>query len=106
SEWPTFCEEYPVAKYLQHSAWANDVYKPYFGSRCGIWPVGINTEEWSSVTFSSKTVDFLIYDKIRWEYDHLSQELLTPIRTLLTQRGKTFEEIRYGHYRPQDYRNA
>src|SRR5918912_1503345 len=63
SEWPTLCEDYPVVKYLQHSAWANNVYKPYFGSRCGIWPVGINTEEWLPAEPSGKSIDFLIYDK-------------------------------------------
>lgn len=39
SEWPNFCDEYPIAAYLQHSAWATDVYRPYFGDRCRIWPV-------------------------------------------------------------------
>lgn len=106
SEWPTLCEEYPVAKYLQHSTWANDVYKPYFGSRCEVWPVGIDTEEWAPADPSGKTVDFLIYDKIHWEHDRLSDELLAPIRALLRQKGMSFEEIRYGHYRPQDYRDA
>ena len=28
SEWPTSCEDYPVKRYLQHSAWANDEYRP------------------------------------------------------------------------------
>ena len=27
SEWPDLCEQYPVVRYLQHSAWATNVYK-------------------------------------------------------------------------------
>src|SRR4051794_11018115 len=27
SEWSTLCREYPVAKYLQHCEWSNDIYK-------------------------------------------------------------------------------
>lgn len=106
SEWPNLCEEYPVAKYLQHSAWANDVYKPYFGDRCEIWPVGIHTDEWSPANPSHKTVDFLIYDKIRWNYERVSEELSAPIRALLRRRGLSFEELRYGYYRPEEYRAA
>ncbi|HWD58333.1 MAG TPA: hypothetical protein VG308_08655, partial [Stellaceae bacterium] len=43
SEWPTLCDDYPIAAYLQHSAWANEIYRPYFGDRCRVWPVGIDT---------------------------------------------------------------
>jgi hypothetical protein len=103
SEWPTLCEEYPVAKYLQHSIWASNVYRPYFGSRCEIWPVGIDTDKWVQSLSSNKTVDFLIYDKIHWNYDRLTEELLTPIRTALKLKGLSFQEIRYGSYGPQDY---
>ena len=47
SEWPDLCDQYPVVRYLQHSKWANDVYRPYYDDRCTIWPVGINTDEWA-----------------------------------------------------------
>jgi hypothetical protein len=46
SEWPTLCQDYPAKSYLQHSAWANGIYRPYFGDRCAIWPVGIDTDAW------------------------------------------------------------
>lgn len=105
SEWPTLCEEYPVVKYLQHSDWANNVYKPFFGDRCTIWPVGIDTDFWRPL-LKDKTTDFLIYDKINWNYEQMSKKLLAPIREILTARDLSFEEIRYGFYRPRDYRSA
>lgn len=106
SEWKTLCEDYPVVKYLQHSEWANEVYKPYFGERCAIWAVGIDTDHWQPLTGTSKTTDFLIYDKIRWNYDKYETELLTPIRNKLTKSGLSFEELRYGMYEPADYKAA
>lgn len=98
SEWPTLCEDYPVVRYIQHSEWANNVYKPYFGERCAIWPVGIDTEKWAPRQENRKSVDFLIYDKVRWERERAEMEMIQPIRNELRSRGLTFEEIRYGSY--------
>lgn len=106
SEWPNLCKEYPVVKYLQHSDWANEVYKPYFGDRCTIWPVGINTDLWQNTSNNNKSIDFLIYDKIRWNHEQYEIDFLTPIRQCLQQKGFSFEELRYGFYNPQNYRNA
>jgi hypothetical protein len=105
SEWPTLCEDYPVAKYLQHSAWTNEIYQSYFGDRCEIWPVGIDTSACKPNGFT-KAVDFLIYDKIHWQRERVSRELLGPIRRTLRSKGFSFEEIRYGSYRPADYSSA
>ena len=105
SEWPTLCEDYPVVRYLQHSEWANNVYKPYFGSRCTVWPVGIDTEAWQPRK-ETKTVDFLIYDKIRWEHEARTFDLVRPVEQALTTRGCTFESVSYGSYQPEDFHKA
>lgn len=107
SEWPTLCDEYPVRRYVQHCEWAIALYRPYFGAaRCAIWPVGINTDAWQPARDTAPVTDFLLYDKVRWEHDRYEQQLLAPIRAELRQRGLTFEEIRYGHYRPEEYAAA
>lgn len=106
SEWPDLCEQYPVVKYLQHSQWANEVYKPYFGDRCVIWPVGIDTLHWQPGSDQNKTTDFLIYNKIHWNHEHQERELLAPIRQALVERQLSFQELCYGSYKPQDYRIA
>ena len=103
SQWATLCEDYPVVKYLQHSEWANNVYKPYFGDdRCELWPVGIDTDKWKP-SEKEKTIDFLIYNKIRWDYDVTAQKILQPIYKLLESKGLTFQELRYGFYQPEAY---
>ncbi len=106
NEWPNLCQEYPVTNYLQHSNWANEVYKPYFHKRCTIWPVGIDTYYWKPTSIETKSIDFLIYNKIRWNYQEYEAQLLTPIRELLNKKKLSFEELRYGHYTPKDYQKA
>jgi hypothetical protein len=102
SEWPTLCDEYPVRRYLQHSAWACDVYKPYFHERCGIWPAGIDTASWRPG--DEKDIDLLIYDKLRWDREILLPEFLNPIKAILARLGLATETIRYGSYAERDFR--
>lgn len=106
SEWPTLCIDYPVVRYLQHSAWCDAVYRPYFGDRCAIWPVGIDTTRWQPDPAMAKTIDFLIYDKIHWDRPRREVELLAPLRTELARLGCTSETFRYGSYQPAAYRAA
>lgn len=106
SEWPTLCEEYPIAAYLQHSEWCRVCYVPYYGDRCRIWPVGIDTHFWAPADLGKKRFDFLIYDKIRWQRETLVPQLLDAIKLDLTSRNLTFMEIRYGHYKEEQYKDA
>jgi hypothetical protein len=106
SEWPTLCTDYPVVRYLQHSAWADAVYRPYFGNRCAIWPVGIDTDEWHPDGSIPKKFDFLIYDKIRWNRAVVVPAVLEPIRADLSRQGLTWNEIGYGAYEPGEFRQA
>ncbi|MBF0176409.1 MAG: glycosyltransferase [Magnetococcales bacterium] len=107
SQWPTLCDDYPVVRYLQHSSWSNDLYKPYFGDRCALWPAGIDTHYWQPTHDKiPKDYDFLIYNKISWCREERRIELIDPIRHILHKRGLRSMEIRYGSYRPDMYRQA
>jgi len=103
SEWPTLFEDYPVITYLHASQWVSEYYRPYYGSRSAIWPVGIDTEVWRPTAGRAPSVDFLIYDKIRWDHEQHVPALLDPIRRALRERGCTVREIRYGAYRPEQF---
>ena len=104
SEWPELFDEYPVVKYLQHSEWANAIYKPYYGDRCEIWPVGIETEKWTPDKNIKKEFDFLIYNKINWHFEEMNRGLLQPIKELLKTKNLKFTELRYGNYHSEEYR--
>ena len=106
SEWPSFCDDYQVAAYLQPSTWANDVFAAYFGARSRVWPVGIDTHSWRPATDAVKAPVALVYDKIRWDRETLVPELLAPVRRELTLRGFDMVELRYGFYEENAYRAA
>lgn len=107
SQWPDLCDEYPVVRYLQHSEWANDMYRPYFGDdTCEVWPVGIDTKEWCPATSVQKSTDILIYDKIRWNREDLVPQFIGPIKQKLDELDVRTETIRYGSYTPDEYRGA
>jgi glycosyltransferase involved in cell wall biosynthesis len=95
-----------VAIYLQHSEWAKAVYEPYFGDRCQIWPVGIDTDAWYPNLLATKRFDFLIYDKIRWQREKMISRLLAPIRSELQRRNLSYREIEYGFYSEEQYKEA
>jgi len=106
SEWPTLCTDYPVVRYLQHSAWCDAVYRPYFGDRCAIWPVGIDTHRWQPEPAAAKTTDFLLYDKIHWAREARETDLVAPVRAALAGLGCTHETLRYGAYAPGAFQAA
>jgi hypothetical protein len=105
SQWPDLCNEFPVSAYLQHSDWAADVYRPFYGDRCRVWPVGIETDLWAPVPGVGKDIDFLIYDKVHWNHEHYEQQLIGPIHACLAKRGLTTATIRYGHYNERQYQS-
>jgi hypothetical protein len=104
AEWPKLFNEYPVAKYLQHSEWTNNIYIPYFGlDNCEIWPAGIDTKKWTPKNLVDKKYDFLIYNKIMWNKSATKNNLKLPILKKLDEMGLSYQEITYGQYSEDEY---
>jgi glycosyltransferase involved in cell wall biosynthesis len=51
-------------------------------------------------------VDFLVYDKVRWDHERVHRAMVEPILAELNRRRLSFEVIRYGSYKPEDYMAA
>ncbi|MDB5132573.1 MAG: hypothetical protein JWR02_2322 [Mucilaginibacter sp.] len=106
SEWPELFTGYPIAKYLQHSNWAMNIYIPYYGrDRCEVWSAGIDTGKWSPAGQPNKKFDVLVYNKIRWDKEAMDAELRLPILKKLDQSGLSYTEIIYGQYNETEYFN-
>jgi hypothetical protein len=104
SEWPELFTEYPVAKYLQHSHWAVDIYIPYYGiDKCELWPAGIDTKKWVPATQSPKKFDVLVYNKIMWDKPANNSSLKEPILNKLKELDLSYTEINYGGYSEGEY---
>ena len=107
-ELPDLCEKYNVQKFLQHSQWVLDLVKSanlYDDTIFDLWPAGIDVDEWQPNTaMKDKTFDVLLYDKVYWEREERKKDLISPIKTFLELHKFSYEEIRYGHYHPLDYK--
>ena len=104
ADWLTLFTDFPVARYLQHSVWTNNIYSRYYGEdHTDLWPAGIDTDKWSPNPHTTKKYDFLIYDKIMWDKEQTRKELKLPILKKLDQLGLSYTEITYGNYKEAEY---
>lgn len=97
-ECPDLFERYPnVKRFLVPGEWMKDMCVPYYGNKVVAWPTGIDTDQWKPFD-SEKTVDFLIYYKIRWDNERVDKELAEPITKVLDEQKISYHFIRYGNY--------
>ncbi|HVY88221.1 MAG TPA: hypothetical protein VG942_05090 [Hyphomonadaceae bacterium] len=75
--------------------WQHKMHQRGYGDRCVQWFAGIDLDRWPDLSGHPKTIDFLVYDKIRWDHDALSESLLNPILAELARRGLRTETLRY-----------
>ncbi len=101
---PRLMDDPRFKAYLLASPWIHEMYSRYYGDKCAQWYAGIDVEQWPDTSGSLKDIDFLIYDKIRWDHDELETALLTPIARLLRRRGFRIEIIRYLRHDHATYR--
>ena len=85
-------------KYVVLAPWTLDMFKPVYGDRCFSWFAGIDLKEWPDMSGEPKTYDFLIYDKIRWDYEEIRSTLLDPILRTLSEKGYSYKQLRYKMY--------
>jgi hypothetical protein len=102
---PDWLDRLPVKSILVPCAWYADMCRPEW-PHVNVWPVGIETDVWTPAPAEHKSVDVLLYDKVRWEHDRYEAGLIEPIRNYLKESGRSVEVLRYGHYKEDDYRDA
>lgn len=92
-----------VRRILVPGEWMRLMCAPAWGEKVHAWPVGIDTERWRPDPTATRDLDFIFYNKIRWDHAQREETLLTPLRNALREQGLKFEELVYGKYRPEDY---
>jgi glycosyltransferase involved in cell wall biosynthesis len=105
SDRPKFLKEFPnVKKILVPGEWMRQMFEPFYGDKVIAWPTGIDTDEWQRLD-EKKIYDFLIYDKIRWEYNLYNKELVDPVIKILNRHKLSYQYIQYGAYIPTELKN-
>jgi glycosyltransferase involved in cell wall biosynthesis len=101
---PRLLDRLRVRKVLVPGPWVEKMCKPYWGDAVEAWPVGIDTDAWKPAPPGKKTIDVLLYDKVRWNHEQYEISLIEPIRDVLRRCNRSFVEIRYGSYNEAEYR--
>ncbi|MDH3975263.1 MAG: glycosyltransferase [Deltaproteobacteria bacterium] len=92
-----------IKKILVPGQWMKKMCEPAWGDKTVAWAAGIDTDLWAPTNIAKKEIDVLLYDKVRWEYDRYEEELISPIINSLNSSGLTYEIIRYGFYREENF---
>jgi hypothetical protein len=101
---PRLMEDPRFHIYLLTCPWVYDMFYPYYGAKCAQWHAGIDPAQWPDTAGRAKDIDFLIYDKIRWNRGQLHDAILKPIQRLLEERGFRVETVCYTRYDHATYR--
>lgn len=101
---PELLRRRDVRRVLVPGEWMRRMCEPYWGPLVQAWPVGIDTGRWAPAPGTTESAIVVIYDKILWQRERRRPRLLEPISRALADRGFTPVVIRYGDYRPEEYR--
>ena len=95
---PEFKELTEYGKLVAPSWWVENKLRTYFGvTKCLVWPVAIYEPD---IQYAQTTTDCLIYHKSR------SQDDLDYIKELLERRRLTYNQLQYGSYTQDNFRQA
>ena len=95
---PTLMTDPRFKSYIITCDWMRRLFEPAYGDKCVLWHAGIDVDTWADTKGEQKDLDFLIYDKVRWDHDRYDEGLIQPILSRLKSRGLTYEVIRYKFY--------
>ena len=94
----------------QPSAWPVEFYRDACGNKLRAMFVGIDTDLWPDLSDRPKDLDFIVYDKIRWDHGGVrgteTPEIVTQTTRLLDRLGLSYVTLRYGAHHLGQFRNA
>ncbi len=92
-----------VKAVIQACDWYREYHRPYCADNLVTWPVGIDVERYADASADDKTIDVLIYDKIRWNRPDAWDNVMSPFLFELQRRGLTYKFLLYGYHRHSKY---
>lgn len=101
---PDLMKDPRFVRYIVPCQWMMDLFAKTYGDRCGVWFAGLDMSEWPDLSSGPKDLDFIVYDKIRWDIEPMRARLRAPIEAELDRRGLSWERLVYKHYDHAQYR--
>lgn len=105
SQNPTLMQDTRFRYYILTCKWLKNVFSKMYGDKCVLWHAGISTDEWIDVKNHRKSIDVLIYDKIRWERNKTTSLLLEPIKKYLNEKDLSYSVLQYGDITHETYKD-
>ena len=104
---PHLMEDKRYRGYIVTCDWNRRLFAPTYGNECLInWHAGIDLTQWPDTSQTrEKTVDVLVYDKVRWNREKYEPELISPLLQHFADRNLRVEVVRYGAYNHETYRS-
>ena len=94
----------------QPSDWPVEFYRGSCGDKVRAMFVGIDTDLWPDLSNRHKDLDFVVYDKIRWDRGAVrggeTPEIVTRTTRHLDQLGLGYVVLRYGAHHLGQFRDA
>jgi glycosyltransferase involved in cell wall biosynthesis len=103
---PDLMKDRRFRRYVVTAPWIGEIFRAVYGDVCFDWFAGIDLDEWPDLSTQPKQFDFLVYDKVRWNYDEFCTTLIVPILAELERRQLTYSVLRYGKHDHRAYRRA
>lgn len=88
---------------IQPSPWFVDYYRPYCGDKMLRCPVGIDVDAIEDASDVVKSVDVLIYDKIRWHRETRVGTVRDRLVRKLEAEGRSYTILVYGEHVQSSY---
>ncbi len=101
---PDLMRDPRFVRYIVPCGWMMELFAKTYGDRCGVWFAGLDLDAWPDLSAGPKDLDFIVYDKLRWDVEPMRAKLRTPIEEELDRRGLRWERLVYRHYDHAQYR--
>jgi hypothetical protein len=102
---PALMNDPRFKSYIVLCDWNRDVFATlYDPDVLDLWFGAIDLSEWTVTDPATKTIDVLVYDKIRWNRETLVPDFRDPMLAELTRRGVTYKVLRYTKYTLREYK--
>ncbi len=88
------------------SEWPCKIWRPAFGDMIQPMFAPVDISAWPDLSRAEKSVDVIIYDKIRWDREARTADLLVPLKEHLDKRGLTYTVLRYGDHHLSQFKEA
>lgn len=105
SQNPNLMQDAKFKYYLLTCEWLKNVFSKAYGDKCVLWHAGISTDEWINTKDRKKSIDVLIYDKIRWERKKTTPLFLESVKKYLDKRGLSYFVLQYGNITHDTYKD-